>query len=234
MNPDDKRLIIAGVSISILALLIFVFLRPKKTNRYEGSDEVSEELTGSLITPVPTSVYYSNSTSISAPTSILSPSPTTTPTISLTITPMITNTPISTPTPTVILTSNSTSSMYPEKISLSLSRLVLDKNQTEQAYVKYEPEYIINKKITWSVDDGNILSVTADGLVTALNTGTVTISVASENGLTDKVVAQVLSSQKIDENSQVLVPDVWDGGDVPNEFKDMVVPTEFMFTGYSD
>lgn len=213
----NKRLIIAGILVLGLNLFMFISLRLQKTDKENNQvfEEFSESLTNDTegrasltLTPISTSVYYSNSNAISTPTSI--------PTSELILSPIL--------KPTTIPTSNPILGMYPEKINLSPSRLRLDKNQTKQLDVKFEPEQIINKKVTWTVNDGNILRVTADGLVTALDTGIVTVSVMSENGLTNEMVVQVLSNQEIDENFQVLIPDAGD-----DDF-----PDDFMIINYDD
>lgn len=177
MSIGNKRLIILGILVLVVNLFVFFSLRSNKTSSSDGVVENSSPVS----TPTLTDVYDSDSASISTPTSV----------------PVLTDTPTIEPTatsdPGLIMAT------YPEKIKLSQSGLALYKGQTKQLLVEYEPENIINKKINWSVDNGNILSVTADGLVTALKTGMVTVTVTSENGLTDEVIILILSSQeKID------------------------------------
>jgi uncharacterized protein YjdB len=86
-------------------------------------------------------------------------------------------TPTILPTPTAV--------PYPNQIDLSLVRLILEKNETKQLYVKYQPENITNKSIVWSVSNGSIMTVSADGLLTAKSAGVATVEVETINGLTD-------------------------------------------------
>jgi uncharacterized protein YjdB len=93
----------------------------------------------------------------------------------ITITPTIIS-PTATPTPVA----------YPEKIDLSLIRLILKVGETKQLYVKYLPENIINKNVTWSINDKTITTVSNTGLITAKKEGTSIVTVVTENGLSDE------------------------------------------------
>jgi uncharacterized protein YjdB len=93
----------------------------------------------------------------------------------------ITTTPTATPTPVA----------YPEKIDLSLIRLILKVGEIKQLYVKYSPENIINKNVTWSVDNTSIITISKTGLVTAKKTGTAIVTVVTVNGLSDKATVFV-------------------------------------------
>jgi uncharacterized protein YjdB len=87
----------------------------------------------------------------------------------------VTTNPTATPTPVD----------YPGQIDLSLARLILEKNETKQLYVKYQPENIRNKSVVWSVSNGSVVTITADGLITGKSSGVATVTVETVNGLTD-------------------------------------------------
>lgn len=89
--------------------------------------------------------------------------------------PTPTLTPTLTPTPILI--------SYPTKIDLSLIRLILKINETKQLYVKYQPENVADKTVTWSTSDNTVITVNNTGLVTAKKAGTATVTVVTENNL---------------------------------------------------
>ena len=91
----------------------------------------------------------------------------TAPTVAATITPI--------PTPTAV--------PYPTRIDLSLARLILKVGETKQLYVKYQPENIVNKTVTWTTSNSSVITVSKSGLVKGIKVGTSTIKVVSVNKL---------------------------------------------------
>ena len=87
------------------------------------------------------------------------------------------------PTPTAVL--------YPSRIDLSLSRLILKVGETKQLYVKYQPENIEDKTVTWSTNDSSIITVSGTGLVKGIKLGTATIEVESVNNLKGTAIVVV-------------------------------------------
>ena len=75
----------------------------------------------------------------------------------------------------------------PESITISPSQMVTSVGTTWQFTATVEPaEYLTEeqKQVTWSVSDESIASVTADGMVTGLKEGDVTLTATASNGVT--------------------------------------------------
>jgi len=85
--------------------------------------------------------------------------------------------------PTVAVIATPTAVPYPTRIDLSLARLILKVGETKQLYVKYQPENIVNKTVTWTTSDSSILTMSSSGAVTGVKLGTVTVKVVSANKL---------------------------------------------------
>jgi len=66
-------------------------------------------------------------------------------------------------------------------VTLNKSSLTLDVNSSEQLFATVYPEEAINKKILWESSDRNVVTVTADGIVTAQNAGIANITVTSKD-----------------------------------------------------
>ena len=62
---------------------------------------------------------------------------------------------------------------------------------------KLYPENAIDETFTWETDDETVATVSQDGIVTAVAEGDVTITVTTENGLTDTVNVTVYSPKEI-------------------------------------
>ncbi|HZK44339.1 MAG TPA: Ig-like domain-containing protein, partial [Syntrophomonadaceae bacterium] len=84
-----------------------------------------------------------------------------------------------------------------EDLTLNKTNLNLGLNEKETLEATITPANASNQKLYWSVDDTNIATVDADGVVTALAPGESTITVSTEDGtittscdciVTDKVV----------------------------------------------
>lgn len=58
--------------------------------------------------------------------------------------------------------------------------------------VVFTPNYVTDKSVTWLSSDDNVAVVTQNGVVTALQEGTVTITATSANGNTDTIVITIL------------------------------------------
>ena len=67
-------------------------------------------------------------------------------------------------------------------ISINPSELNLTVGQTQTLQVVYTPEYAANKKVSWSSDNADVASVSAEGKVTAKEEGTATVTATSEEG----------------------------------------------------
>ncbi|MBR4809491.1 MAG: Ig-like domain-containing protein [Bacteroidales bacterium] len=67
-------------------------------------------------------------------------------------------------------------------ISVNPSELTLTVGQTQVLQVLYTPDYAANKKVSWKTDNSSVASVSAEGLVTAIAEGTVTVTATSAEG----------------------------------------------------
>ena len=67
-------------------------------------------------------------------------------------------------------------------ISLDKTALTLTEEETYQLTATIEPADATNQNVTWTSDDTAVATVSADGLVTAVQAGTATITVTTEDG----------------------------------------------------
>lgn len=106
------------------------------------------------------------------------------------------------------------------KITLNVSALTMNMNETNTLSVNFTPTNTTNKKIIWTSTDESIASVSDTGMITAIKEGTIIIRAKSEDGsltayCTVKVVAVIyLSSNKLEllpgETKEVFVLDLND------------------------
>ncbi|MBE6231764.1 MAG: hypothetical protein E7117_05265 [Bacteroidales bacterium] len=79
----------------------------------------------------------------------------------------------------------------PESISLNKSEMTLNAGESETLTVELFPEeavYILE----WTTDDESVVTVSSEGVVTAISKGTATIRVTTLNGLTAECVVEVI------------------------------------------
>lgn len=77
-------------------------------------------------------------------------------------------------------------------ISLNQSKVSLKRNESLQLSVSYTPANASDKAIEWSSSDSTIAKVDSNGIVTAKNKGTATITALSANGLMAQCQIEVL------------------------------------------
>lgn len=77
-------------------------------------------------------------------------------------------------------------------ISLNQSKVSLGRNKSLQLSVNYIPANASDKTVEWTSSDSSIAKVDSNGLVTAKNRGTATITATSANGLVAQCQIQVL------------------------------------------
>lgn len=77
-------------------------------------------------------------------------------------------------------------------ISLNQSKVSLGRNKTLQLSVNYTPANASDKTVEWTSSDSSIAKVDSNGLVTAKNKGTATITATSANGLVAQCQIEVL------------------------------------------
>lgn len=77
-------------------------------------------------------------------------------------------------------------------ISLNQSKVSLGRNKTLKLSVNYTPANASDKTIEWTSSDSTIAKVDSNGLVTAKNKGTATITATSANGLVAQCQVEVL------------------------------------------
>ncbi|MCI6821736.1 MAG: DUF6273 domain-containing protein, partial [Clostridiales bacterium] len=69
-----------------------------------------------------------------------------------------------------------------DKITLNKPSLTLKKGVSEKLSATISPSDANNKEVTWASDNENIATVSSDGTVTAVHTGTANITVTTEDG----------------------------------------------------
>jgi len=72
--------------------------------------------------------------------------------------------------------------------------LSIVKGGTHKLTAKVSPDTATKKQLTYTSSDNNIVSVTADGLVTAKETGTAKITITAENGISKTINVTVTSA----------------------------------------
>lgn len=77
-------------------------------------------------------------------------------------------------------------------ISLNQSKVSLGRNKSLQLSVNHSPVNASDKTVEWTSSDSSIVKVDSNGLVTAKNKGTATITATSANGLVAQCQIQVL------------------------------------------
>lgn len=77
-----------------------------------------------------------------------------------------------------------------EKLSIK-SDITLEVGDAETLTVEFTPEKVTNKAVTWSVFPKDIVTVNADGRVTAVNVGSATITVSSVADNTKQAICEV-------------------------------------------
>jgi len=87
-------------------------------------------------------------------------------------------------------------------VSLDTTETGLSINETKQLTATISPDDATNPNISWSSSDGAIATVSASGLVTAINRGTATITVTTEDG--GKTAACVVHALNIDADLDTL------------------------------
>lgn len=75
----------------------------------------------------------------------------------------------------------------PSSISIQQSDVEINKNESIRLNVSTVPTSIPNLALQWVSSDANIVSVSADGVITGLSAGTATITVYTENNLSSHV-----------------------------------------------
>lgn len=69
-----------------------------------------------------------------------------------------------------------------ENVKLDRSSLTLDVGETEQLTATVTPENAANKSVRWRSNDENVVSVDANGKLTAIDSGIATVTVTTEEG----------------------------------------------------
>jgi uncharacterized protein YjdB len=82
--------------------------------------------------------------------------------------------------------------ILPTSVSLNLTSLSLNGGQTYQLKATVLPENATDKTVTWTSSDTNVATVSTDGLVTAVNGGTATITATTTNGKTATCTVKVV------------------------------------------
>jgi len=82
-------------------------------------------------------------------------------------------------------------------ITLDLPTAMIEPNKTLQLTATIQPDSATNKSVTWKSSNTNIATVNSNGLVTAKNNGTATITVTTEDGGKMATCEILVSSEEI-------------------------------------
>ena len=83
-----------------------------------------------------------------------------------------------------------------QSIEVSPENITLEINDTQQLTVELSPANASNKTYTWTSSDASVATVSEEGLVTAINHGTTSITTTTQDGQkTDTSIITVLSSE---------------------------------------
>lgn len=82
-------------------------------------------------------------------------------------------------------------SIYPKSISFNATKVGMTVGSVYQTTVKVNPGDALYKTITYSSSNPKVAKVTSDGKISALKTGTATITAKSANGLKSSIVVTV-------------------------------------------
>ncbi len=83
----------------------------------------------------------------------------------------------------------------PTTITLNLKNVLLGVNKRQQILVNFIPNNVSDKSITWSSSNTNVATVTNNGLITAKNSGTTTITAKTNNNKTATATITVTGGQ---------------------------------------
>ncbi|MBQ9298020.1 MAG: Ig-like domain-containing protein [Clostridia bacterium] len=73
-----------------------------------------------------------------------------------------------------------------QDIKLDVTGITLEKDDEQKINVSFEPEDAENQNVTWSSSNPSVAKVDQNGLITAVNYGTATITVKTEDGKIEK------------------------------------------------
>ncbi len=83
----------------------------------------------------------------------------------------------------------------PTSITLNLKNVLLGVNKRQQILVNFIPNNVTDKAITWSSSNTNVATITNNGLITAKNSGTTTITAKTNNNKTATATITVSGGQ---------------------------------------
>ena len=206
MNTNSK---VANIPNSVTPTTVKTTIVPtKKVNSDFDTKTVASNVTPSGSVSVTPKVTTGVSSQIITPSKSLVPTvtliptltPSPTPTLIPTLTPIPTATLIPTITPTFSPTSTPADTPTPTPTIAILSKITLSANDVElypgekqQITVYFEPSNAADKNLTWTYD-GNVVDITADGLITAKNEGRTNVVVTGSNGKSTLLKVTVSSS----------------------------------------
>ena len=78
-----------------------------------------------------------------------------------------------------------------DSVKLSNSSVTLTKSSTKQLTATINPNTVANKKLSWSSSNTSVAKVSSSGLVTAVGTGTATITVRTTDGTDKKATCKI-------------------------------------------
>jgi hypothetical protein len=118
-------------------------------------------------------------------------------------------------------------------VTLNADSVALNVTETHQLTATVRPEHAINKNVSWTSGDEAIATVSAEGLVTAVAQGTVTITVTTEDGgFTAECVVHVRPQYTVTLEANPAEGGEFTGDGVYNEGAEVTV-TAIPATGYN-
>lgn len=204
---DDRKITIGSMNIESDETTKFnsslVLQELKTVDLQHNSDAVTVDRTAQTIefTPSTKPTVTPTVTPIVTPTVTPTVAPTVTPTVAPTIAPTATPTPTpskpSTSNPSTGSSGTTTPSIVTvQGIKLNKTKATLLIGKTVNLTATVAPTNASNKLVTWSSDNEKVAKVSKDGKVTAIGTGTATITVRSNDRPNIKATAVITVKEK--------------------------------------
>ena len=99
-------------------------------------------------------------------------------------------------------------STFPTQIELDASAITLSIGSTKKLFASITPAEVTAQKIIWHSDNPDIVSCSNDGTITALSSGTATITAKTANGLTDTIDVTVVDQCGTQGHTEEIIPAV--------------------------
>lgn len=128
-----------------------------------------------------------------------------------------------------------------EKIALNKTQVDIQVGDRTSLVVTFTPANATNKNVTWKMEDETIATVDKNGIITAIEEGTTTLTVTTEDG-NIKAVAEINVIENKDDGDEIYDPDEYDydpdddptllGNNLPASGKATVLTVFIIIAGY--